>query len=433
MSIYSLPEIKIPKLNLKKKKPKKNKFPAIALIILFSLFFGMIGGVIGIGYIYPKLKDYSDFFRIKFPEKVFEKETIIKSDYIPQTSQEEKIIEAVKEVSPSVVSIIITKDIPIVEQYYEPLEGFEDFFGNDIFGIPQYRQKGTEKQEVGSGTGFIISEDGMVLTNRHVVLDEDAEYIVLNNEGERFSAQVLARDPVKDLAVIKIISEKSFNPLRLGDSDNLQAGQTVIAIGNALGEFQNTVSTGVVSGLRRNILASGGGQSELLENVIQTDADINSGNSGGPLLNLKGEVIGINVAMSQSAENIGFAIPINEAKRDINQVKETGEIVYPFIGIYYTLITPELVKSYDLPVEYGAWIGRDGEGKITEEAIFSDSAAEKAGLKRDDIIIEIESEKISTENSLAEAIFQYNPGEDVQLKIVRDDQEMNVIITLGKR
>jgi len=433
MSIYSLPEIKIPKLNLKKKKPKKNKLPAISLIILFSLFFGMIGGVIGIGYIYPKLKDYSDFFRIKFPEKVFEKETIIKSDYIPQTSQEEKIIEAVKEVSPSVVSIIITKDIPIVEQYYEPLEGFEDFFGNDIFGIPQYRQKGTEKQEVGSGTGFIISEDGMVLTNRHVVLDEDAEYIVLNNEGERFSAQVLARDPVKDLAVIKIISEKSFNPLRLGDSDNLQAGQTVIAIGNALGEFQNTVSTGVVSGLRRNILASGGGQSELLENVIQTDAAINSGNSGGPLLNLKGEVIGINVAMSQSAENIGFAIPINEAKRDINQVKETGEIVYPFIGIYYTLITPELVKSYDLPVEYGAWIGRDGEGKITEEAIFSDSAAEKAGLKRDDIIIEIESEKISTENSLAEAIFQYNPGEDVQLKIVRDDQEMNVIITLGKR
>lgn len=446
MSIYSLPKIhlpkfskgkfrqvKMPKTNMKKRKSNKSKFPFITLIIFSSLLFGILGGIIGSGYIYPHLKDYSELLGIKFPEKVIEKETVIKKDYIPQTSQEEKIIEAVKKVSPSVVSIIVTKDLPVVEQYYDPFEGFGNLFEDDFLGIPKYRQKGTEEKEVGEGTGFIISEDGMILTNRHVVLDEDAEYSVLNNEGERFSAQVLARDPIKDLAVIKIDSGKTFKPLELGDSENLQAGQTVIAIGNALGEFQNTVSTGVVSGLKRDVLASGGGQSELLKNLIQTDAAINSGNSGGPLLNLRGEVVGINVAMSQSAENIGFAIPINEAKRDISQIKETGEIAYPFIGIYYSLITSELAESYDLPVEYGAWIGRNREGNMTKEAIFSGSAADKAGIKRDDIIVEIGDEKINTENSLAEIILQYNPGDEVQLKIIRNSQKIEINIVLGKR
>jgi serine protease Do len=422
MSIYSLPEIKIKK----SKKPKK--FSYFIILIIVSLLFGIIGGVLGIGYVYPYLEDY---LKIDFPEKIVEKETVIEKDYIPQTSHEEKVISAVKEASPSVVSIIVTKDLPVVKQYY--YDPFEGFFDDDFFRIPEYRQEGTEKQQVGGGTGFLISEGGMVLTNRHVVSDQDAEYTVLNNEGEQFPAEVLARDPVKDLAVIQINSEKTFKPLVLGDSNKLETGQTVIAIGNALGEFQNTISTGVVSGLKRNVVASGGGQSELLENLIQTDAAINSGNSGGPLLNLRGEVIGINVAMSQSAENIGFAIPVNEAKRGIDQVKETGEIVYPFIGIYYTLITSELAEDFELPVSYGAWIGRDGSGNMTEEAIFSGSAAEEAGLRRDDIITKIDNEKINEENSLAELILNYDPGNEISLTVVRNSQEIELNVVLGKR
>lgn len=206
--------------------------------------------------------------------------------YIPQTivvSQEEAIIKAVKDYSPAVVSIVISKDVPILEQYYN------DFFG---LQIPQFRQKGTEKQQIGGGSGFIISPEGMVLTNKHVVSDKTADYTILTNDGKKFPAKVLALDPAQDLAILKIDQEKNVNKdggltvqlfptVKLGDSDGLQIGQTVIAIGNALAEFQNTVSVGVISGLGRTITASGGGIVETLEDVIQTDAAINKGNSGG--------------------------------------------------------------------------------------------------------------------------------------------------------
>ena len=414
MSIYSLPEIKLPRFSRKKsklskkakKKPEflKSKTFYLILIISISFFFGMLGGILTGGYFYSQVEAYLQKLNIKIPEKVIEKETVIEKEYVPQTTQEEKIIEAVKQVSPSVVSIIVTKDLPFIKQYY------------------------------GGGTGFIISEDGMVLTNKHVVSDKEADYTILTNEGEKFSAEVLARDPIKDLAIIKIDTQKKFRPLKLGDSDKLQTGQTVIAIGNALGEFRNTVSTGVVSGLERNIIATGTwGELEILENVIQTDAAINRGNSGGPLLNLKGEVIGINVAMAQVAENIGFAIPINEAKRAIEQVKTIGKISYPFLGIYYTLITEDLQKEYDLPVNYGAWIGRNPEGEQTEGAIFPDSAAETAGLKRDDIILEFDNQEISVENSLAKIIMEYNPGDRIVLKILRNRKEKIIPATLGER
>ena len=216
--------------------------------------------------------------------------------YTPETSQEESTIKVVNDASPAVVSIIITKDLPVIEQYY--INPFPDSPFN--FQIPQYRQKGTQKQEVGGGTGFIISENGMILTNEHVVADTEADYTVLTNDGKKYPAEVLARDSVRDLAIIKIKeADRSFPTLKLGDSDSLQIGQTIIAIGNALGEFRNTVSVGVISGLGRTITAGGGGTVETQEDVIQTDAAINPGNSGGPLLNLKGEVIGVNFAMAQ--------------------------------------------------------------------------------------------------------------------------------------
>ncbi|KPJ71879.1 hypothetical protein AMJ50_00050 [Parcubacteria bacterium DG_74_3] len=354
---------------------------------------------------------------------------MVEKEYVPQTTQEEKIIKTVQDVSPAVVSIIITKDLPIIEQYfYEP---FEEMGLPFELQIPQYRQKGVEKTEIGGGTGFIVSEDGMILTNRHVVIDEEADYTVLTNDGQKFIANVLAKDPAQDIAIIKIDTDKSLSVAKLGDSERLQIGQTVIAIGNALSELQNTVSVGVISGLGRTITASGGGIVETLEDIIQTDAAINQGNSGGPLLNLKGEVIGINTAMSLEGENIGFAIPINKAQKDIEQVKTLGKIVYPFLGVRYVLINEEIKKEENLPVSYGAWIVRGDQPE--EAAIFPGSAAEKAGLKEGDIILEFSGEKITPENSLAKIIMKYNPGDRVILKILRGGQEKTVITNLGER
>jgi serine protease Do len=262
----------------------------------------------------------------------------------------------------------------------------------------------------------------MVLTNKHVVLDEKADYTVFTNDGQKFPAKVIAKDPLQDLAIIKIESNEKFTPIKLGDSDNLEIGQTVIAIGNALGEFRNTVSVGVISGLGRTVTASGGGFIETIEDVIQTDAAINKGNSGGPLLNLKGEVIGINTAMALGAQNIGFAIPINKAKKDIEQVKTLGKIVYPFLGVRYLLINERVQKEYNLGVNYGALV----------KEVIPQSPAFKAALKEKDIILEFNGEKITPENSLKKIIEKYNPGDKVFLKILRKGQKKIFEVILGE-
>lgn len=398
--------------------------------VVTSSVFGFLGGAVFSSYFYPEIREFLNKADIELPFVGQPTQETREARDFTAISQEEAIVKAVKEVSPSVVSIIVTKDIPIFEKYY--MNPFEDFFGSPFeFGIPQYRQKGTEKKEMGGGTGFIVSKEGLVLTNKHVVAEEEADFTVLTNEGKRFPAEILAVDPVQDLAVLKINAKEEFPVVRLGDSENLQIGQTVIAIGNVLGEFRNSVSVGVVSGLGRTITASGGGSFETLEDVIQTDAAINSGNSGGPLLNSKGEVIGINTAKSFEAENLGFAIPINKAKKDIEQVKELGKIVYPFLGIYYTLITQDLKEQYGLPVDYGAWVGRDRLGRKTEGAIFPDSAADKAGLKEDDIILKFNGEKVTLENTLAKLIMKQDPGDKVSLLVLRNGSELTITVVLG--
>ena len=234
-------------------------------------------------------------------------------------SDEEKIVRIVADMLPSVVSIVATKDLPVVEQcFIDPFGDdpfFKEFFGD--FRVPSVCQSEgkTEKRKVGSGSGFIVSRDGLVITNRHVVQDPSAEYSVILNDGKKLPATILIRHGTYDLAVAKIKSDEQFHAVPLGNSDAIRSGQRVIAIGNALGEFQNTVSLGVISGLRRSIMASaGGGTTEELTDLIQTDAAINPGNSGGPLLNLEGKAIGINTAVAQGAENIGFALPINLVK-----------------------------------------------------------------------------------------------------------------------
>jgi serine protease Do len=343
---------------------------------------------------------------------------------------ESAVTQIAEKSSSAVVSIVISKYVAIVERFYiNPFEEFElppeikPFFE---FQIPQYREKGYEKQKVGGGTGFIVSSDGLIITNKHVVSDPKAEYTVYLNDGRKFKAEVLALHPTDDLALIKI-SANNLPTLVLGDSDKVKIGQFVIAIGNALGEFQNTVSFGVISGLRRSITASDrSGNVERLEGLIQTDAAINFGNSGGPLINLKGEVIGVNTAIAGGAENIGFAIPINRAKKMIEEVKTKGKIEVPFLGIYYILINEEVQKKFNLPVDYGAYVYREGQS-----AIIPNSPAELYGLRDKDIILEMDGEKITPQNSLAQIIMKKSVGQKVNLKVLRGKETLNIYIILG--
>ena len=345
--------------------------------------------------------------------------------------QDELVVGVVKRASPAVVSIVATKDVPVVERYYiDPFGGdsfFQRFFGDGL-SIPQYRQRGTEKRPVSSGTGFVVSADGLIVTNRHVVSDTAAEYTAFFNDGVKASAKVLARDALQDIAIIKV--ERTGLPIiPFGNAGDIQIGQTVVAIGNALGEFSNTVSVGVVSGLHRTITASGGGSSEELQELIQTDAAINPGNSGGPLLNLRGEVIGLNVAMASGAENIGFAIPANFVRRDVESVKQSGKIVYPFLGVRYLMLTKDIQTEKKLPVGEGAYItGGDGEAAITKG-----SPAEKAGLREGDIITAFEGKAVSRDHPLAEHIREQKPGDTVSITVRRGSETLTLSVVLGER
>lgn len=350
-------------------------------------------------------------------------------------TQEEVVVETVKQVKPAVVSIIITKDVPVYEEYYEDY-GYDPFFGpfgqdQFLFQQPQLKENGTEEQEIGGGSGFIASADGYVVTNKHVVEDAGASYTVFTNEGDKYEAKVIARDPLNDVAVLKI-EATNLSFLEFGDSDQLQVGQTAIAIGNALGEFSNSVSVGVVSGLSRSIVAGDGfGQSEELENVIQTDAAVNSGNSGGPLLNLGGEVIGVNVAVAYGSENIGFALPANLVKQVVNSVRENGKIVRPHIGVRYVEITAELKEANNLSVDYGALIARGDT--INDLAVIPGSPADKAGLRENDIILEIDEQKLDEDHSLSRIVSQKSVGDTIDLKILRQGEEQTLKVILEER
>lgn len=349
-------------------------------------------------------------------------------------SQEQMIIETVKKVKPAVVSIVITKDVPIIEEYYEDFGGqFGNEFGFDPFfmPMPQYRQNGTQEQEIGGGSGFIVSADGYVITNKHVIDDPDASYTVFTNDGTKYEAQIVDRDPLNDVAVLKIQGE-NLPYLEFGDSEQVQVGQTAIAIGNALSEFSNSVSVGVVSGLARSIEAGDGyGQLEELDNVIQTDAAINPGNSGGPLLNLQGQVIGVNVAVAYGSENIGFALPGNLAKTVVESVKANGKIVRPYLGVRYVEITAELQEANSLGVDYGVLVAR-GE-TVNDLAVIPGSPADKAGLRENDIILEIDGQKLNEERSLASIIGNKKVGDVVKLKLLRQGTEQEIEVTLEER
>lgn len=410
----------------------------VLFAVVLSFIVSIMGTVLTLGILGPLFEtgDSSGPFLFNRP-KILEKitEVITQRPAEKAFDKEEAAVRVVEQASPAVVSVVASKDVPVVERYFIDPFGedpfFKQFFGDDNpgFQVPQYRQKGTQKQEVSAGTGFIISADGMMVTNRHVVADTEAEYTVLMNDGRKMKVKVLARDPLQDLAVLKI-EGSDFPFLKLGDSSRIKIGQAVIAIGNALGEFRNTVSMGIVSGLQRSIVAGGAATGpESLQELIQTDAAINPGNSGGPLLNLSGEVIGINTAMARGAENIGFSVPINKVKRNILSVEKQGKIVYPFLGVRYVLVTKELAEKEKLGRDYGAMIrGSDGEW-----AVIPDSPAAKAGLKNEDIILKVNNEVIGPSSTLASLIQKYQVGDEATLLIFREGKEQEMKVKLEER
>lgn len=339
------------------------------------------------------------------------------------------IPDVVETAIPAVASIIVSADVPIIERYYDDSLGpFGRFFGS----IPRERQIGTQRQEIGGGTGFFVSADGYLVTNRHVVDQEGVDYSVVTNNGEMHEVAVVAIDPVLDVAILKVEAETDFPFLNFSQIEDLRLGEPVIAIGNALAEFPNSVSVGVVSGLSRNIIASDGWRSqEALEGVIQTDAAINRGNSGGPLLNTAGEVIGVNVAVAGSGENIGFALPASVVSAVYQSVIEHGEIIRPFLGVRYLQITKEIAARNDLPLDYGVLIVR-GEDR-TDLAVIPGSAADRAGLTENDIILEIDGQKLDGSQSLASLLRTYSVGDEITLKVLQDGEEKTVTVTLDEQ
>lgn len=339
------------------------------------------------------------------------------------------VVDVVSAADPAVVSIVITKDVPKMEQILNQ-DGRNNPFGIFGFTMPQYRQNGTEEKEIGGGSGFIVSADGYIVTNAHVVSDKDAKYTVLLNDESKHDATVVAADSVLDIAVLKI-DATNLSYLEFGDSDTVKVGQSVVAIGNALGQFRNTVSVGVISGLSRSITAGSNGGSELLSDVLQTDAAINPGNSGGPLLDLSGHVIGVNVATSSGGENISFSLPSNTVKATVESIEKNGKIVAPYLGVRYVMIDDDYAKANDLPVTDGALVIRGNDGKTL--AVVPGSPADKAGIEENDIITEVDGVKLDSTHQLATELRQKAVGDTVTLKILHDGAEKTVTATLEER
>lgn len=334
-------------------------------------------------------------------------------------NEESVVVTAVEKVSPSVVTVSISKTQIIGGNVFDPFGFWGNFFGTPL----DQSQPEEQKIEQDIGSGFIITSDGLVVTNKHVVADTEAKYKVITSDDQILEVSDVYRDPMGDLAILKV-SGLDLTPVELGDSDQLKVGQTVIAIGTALGEFRSTVTTGVISGLGRGIDAGSPYQaSERLDNVIQTDAAINPGNSGGPLLNSAGQVIGVNVAVSQSGQNIGFALPINIVKSSIDNFKTTGEFERPFLGVSYRIISEKAALLNEVP--QGAYV----------ETVVEESGAAKAGIKVGDIVTEIDGNKLAGQDSgeLINIINKKKIGDTVEVKIWRDGKEASVGVKLEKR
>lgn len=388
-------------------KSNRNKLLTLALIV--SIFLAVSSGMFGFTW-----DDIAKNIKIPWSLPKIETPALIGEEKVKITSEESLVIDAVEKVSPSVVTVGISTTRRTGNVFeIDPLDPFNFF---------RQRPGREEQVEQDIGSGFIISADGLIVTNKHVVSETSAKYRVITKDDKEYDVQKIYRDPANDIAIIKI-EAGGLKPIELGDSSTIKVGQMAIAIGTALGEFRNTVTTGVISGLGRGITAGSPyeGYVETLDDVIQTDAAINPGNSGGPLLNSSGQVIGVNTAIAQSGENIGFAIPINVVKDALKNFNETGQFSRPFLGIRYKTITKDLALMNDVP-----------EGAYIVEVVENTPAAE-AGLAEGDIITKLDNVRIAGEDGeVAKIIGTKKVGDSISVTFWRDGEEKTVSVRLAE-
>lgn len=381
-------------LRIARQQINQPRVALMALFLLTSLSLGYLGGWLATN------KNSSPAATSKASQQVVLKES-------------ELISDIAKTVGPGVVSINVTNQgAPI-----------NSFFGGDTL------------QQESAGTGVIISQNGVIITNRHVVPSGTTNLSVTLSDGTKLdNVSVLGRtndNDSLDVAFLKINDKKgkTLTVAKIGDSSRVQVGDKVIAIGNALGQFQNTVTSGIISGYGRNVLAGdGGSSSETLQNLFQTDAAINQGNSGGPLVNTNGEVIGINTAIAGNAQNIGFAIPINDLRGLIKSVLDKGKLLRPYLGVHYISLTDDYAYAFNLDTKRGAYIAP--QSSSGQPSVISGSPADKAGLKEKDIITKIDDTKIDENNSLTSILGRHAVGDQVTLTIIRDGKERTLKATL---
>lgn len=388
--------IRLQKVSLAKSKHLSGESLKKPVLIVACLLAGIIGGLAGSQINQTNPSNAS---------------TELKQQYI--SNESELIAEIAKITGQSVVSVEVTTQST----------------GRDIFGfaVPQQQQ--------GAGTGFIISDSGVIVTNRHVVPAGTEKVTVVLADGTTYEdVEVIGRTSQSsslDVAFLKIkdLKGKKLTAIKIGDSAKMEIGYRVIAIGNALGQFQNTVTSGILSGYGRDLTASdaSGANPETLTDLFQTDAAINQGNSGGPLVNINGEVIGINTAVAGNADNIGFAIPINDVKGLITSVLEKGELLQPYLGVRYVSLTDDLAYQYNLTVNRGAYIAPSDSQR---SSILAGSPAEKAGLKEKDIIAKVNDINIDDKTSLTSALSRFKVGDEITLSIVRDGNNQEVKVRL---
>ena len=380
------------------KKPvseNRTKVAGVGLVLLLSVSLGFVGGWIGAASNSRTGTNNTEQARQIVTEQ---------SDLISQIAED---------VGPSVVSVNVTS--------------------TGVSNDPFFGSRGFEQQS--AGTGFIISEDGYVVTNRHVIPEDARQVSLVLSDGtelkkEKVVGRTSASDPL-DIAFLKIQDKKGKDlvPAKLGDSSKMDVGDMVVAIGNALGQFQNTVTSGIISGYGRSVEAAGeSGGLESLQNLFQTDAAINQGNSGGPLVNANGEVIGINTAVAGGAENIGFSIPINDVQGLIDSVLEEGELLRPYLGVRYLMLTDDLAYQYNLDTTRGAYVVPSTGSQAS--SVISGSPADKAGLQEKDVITKIDDTELNEDNSLISVLGKYSVGDTITLTVVRDGDQQTIEATL---
>ena len=320
------------------------------------------------------------------------------------SADESDIANVAEKVSPSVVSVLTTSTL-------------------------QSAYSGASEQ-AGAGTGIIISADGYIMTNKHVVKGSRTVSVVAADGTTYDNVKVVGSDPLNDVAFLKISNVSKLKPAELGDSKTVRIGQKVVAIGNALGQYQNSVTSGIISGTGRSVQASidgtTGSQSESLSDLFQTDAAINAGNSGGPLVNMAGQVIGINTAIASNANSVGFVIPIGATKGIMQSVINSGTVARAYIGVRYVFITPDSAKTYNLPVKQGAYVYTD-----KGDSVVNGSPAAQAGLQNKDVITKVNDIPIGSKGSLSTLVGEYKPGDKVTLTIMRDGKTIIKSVTLS--